>query len=102
MVSIRSDLAESRIAPLFKWLALLFCVAASAARAADLSELVDRWCAAQTNIQTWTADLTQTRTLKVLSQPLVTRGKVWAALPNRSAGNWSSPRRPSPCASPTN
>jgi outer membrane lipoprotein-sorting protein len=83
MVSIRSDLAERRIAPLFKWLVCLCCVAASAARAADLSELVDRWCAAQTNIQTWTADLTQTRTLKVLSQPLVTRGKVWAALPNR-------------------
>ena len=53
------------------------------APAADLSALLDRWCAAQTNIQTWSADLTQTRLLKVLSQPLVAGGKVWVAMPNR-------------------
>ena len=48
-----------------------------------MNALLDRWCAAQTNIQTWTADLTQTRSLKVLTQPLVTAGKVWVQLPNR-------------------
>jgi len=45
--------------------------------------LLDRWISAQTNLQTWTADCTQTRTLKVLSQPLVTRGRVWVKVPDR-------------------
>ncbi len=52
-------------------------------RAEDLNGLLDRWCAAQTNIQTWSADLIQTRCLKALTQPLVSSGKVWAALPSR-------------------
>ena len=45
--------------------------------------LLDRWISAQANLQTWTADCTQTRTLKVLSLPLVTRGRVWVKAPDR-------------------
>lgn len=41
------------------------------------------WLAAQTNIQTWSADFVQTRTLKSLSQPLTANGHVWFAAPNR-------------------
>jgi outer membrane lipoprotein-sorting protein len=52
-------------------------------RASDADSIIDRWCAAQTHIHTWTADLTQTRTLKVLSQPLYSTGSVWVAMPNR-------------------
>jgi outer membrane lipoprotein-sorting protein len=70
--------------------ALLLCMtlalvlrAAAGAAPADPGRLVDRWCAAQTNIQTWTADLVQTRSLKVLTQPLVSSGKVWVAMPDR-------------------
>jgi len=44
--------------------------------------LLDRWISAQAKLQTWTADCTQTRMLKVLSQPLVTRGKVWVEVPD--------------------
>jgi outer membrane lipoprotein-sorting protein len=38
---------------------------------------------AQTNLHSFTADVIQTRTLKVLSQPLVSTGKVWVVIPNR-------------------
>jgi outer membrane lipoprotein-sorting protein len=78
MVPIRSYLAKRRIASFF-----LFFLAAWVAAAADLGELLDRWCAGQTNIHTWSADLTQIRSLKVFSQPLVAQGKVWVAIPNR-------------------
>jgi outer membrane lipoprotein-sorting protein len=63
--------------------ALLGCVAVFETRGADLDSTLDRWCAAQTNIQTWSAELTQTRSLKVLAQPLVSTGKLWVAMPNR-------------------
>jgi outer membrane lipoprotein-sorting protein len=43
--------------------------------------MFDRWFAAQTNILSWTADFTQTRALKVLTQPLVATGKVWVQVP---------------------
>ena len=65
------------------WFVLLGCLGVLTARASEISTLLDRWCAAQTNIHTWTADLTQTRSLKVLAQPLVVTGKVWVQLPNR-------------------
>ena len=79
MVPVRSYLAEKPVV----WAVLLFCVAAFVSRAEDLNGLLDRWCSAQTNIQTWSADLIQTRSLKVLTQPLVSVGKVWVAPPNR-------------------
>jgi outer membrane lipoprotein-sorting protein len=94
MVSIRSHLAERRIVPGCNlpgrrfstgqlWAALVFCLAASFGHAADPAALLDGWLAAQTNVQTWSAELTQTRSLKVLAQPLVSTGRVWAAMPDR-------------------
>jgi len=53
---------------------------------AELSGLLDRWFTAQTNLQTWSADLIQTRSLKVLAQPLVSTGRVWVAVPDRELG----------------
>jgi outer membrane lipoprotein-sorting protein len=50
---------------------------------AEFDGLVDRWIAMQTNLHTWSADATQTRSLKTLSQPLVSKGKVWVAVPDR-------------------
>jgi len=47
------------------------------APAADLDPLFEHWYSAQTNLQSWSADFTQTRSLKILSQPLVGTGKVW-------------------------
>lgn len=49
------------------------------------------WLSAQTNIQTWSADLTQTRRLKTLTQPLVSTGHVWFAAPNKFRWEIGSP-----------
>src|SRR5207253_1472077 len=52
-------------------------------RAASLNASLTAWLSAQTNIQTWSADFAQTRTLKSLTQPLMGTGRVWFAAPNR-------------------
>jgi outer membrane lipoprotein-sorting protein len=50
-----------------------------AADTANFDGLLSRWFAAQANHQSWSADFTQTRSLKVLAEPLVATGKVWVA-----------------------
>jgi outer membrane lipoprotein-sorting protein len=50
-------------------------------RGSDAESLVQLWLSRQTNIQTWAADFTQTRTLKSLTRPLVSTGEVWFAAP---------------------
>jgi outer membrane lipoprotein-sorting protein len=57
--------------------------ATCAATAAEMDPLVASWLNAQTNLQTWSADFVQTRTLKSLAQPLTSTGHVWFAAPNR-------------------
>jgi len=59
------------------------CLLAGTAAAQPNTALLDRWISAQTNLHTWTADCTQTRSLKVLAQPLVSNGKVWVLVPDR-------------------
>jgi outer membrane lipoprotein-sorting protein len=54
-----------------------------ALRAVELDPAVGAWLAAQTNIQTWSADFVQTRSLKSLTEPLTATGRVWFAAPNR-------------------
>lgn len=68
--------------------ALLF---ASMAYAGD--DLLDRWFAAQAEIQTWSARFTQTRTLKALKEPLTADGRVWFAAPNQFRWELGSPAR---------
>jgi len=84
MAELRMKLRSGRRFYLSGCLATLgLWVMAHAARADDSGALLDRWIAAQTNVQTWSADLVQTRALKVLTQPLVSTGKVWVATPGR-------------------
>jgi outer membrane lipoprotein-sorting protein len=78
---------ESAFSPLtkvrrFLWLGVLL-LAPLAAHSADPLTLLDPWFASQTNLRTWSADLVQTRALKVLAQPLVSTGRVWVAIPDR-------------------
>jgi len=47
------------------------------AHAADYDEQFNKWFEVQTNMQNWSGEFTQTRTLTVLNQPLVSSGKVW-------------------------
>jgi outer membrane lipoprotein-sorting protein len=51
--------------------------------ATEPSTLVTGWVNSQTNIQTWSADVVQTRNLKSLTQPLTAEGRMWFAAPNR-------------------
>jgi outer membrane lipoprotein-sorting protein len=81
MVPIRSHLAKGRVARMLHalrrclWISL--CAAAAVSHGADLDARFNQWFAAQTNLQSWSGDFTQTRSLKVLTQPLVATGKVW-------------------------
>lgn len=78
MVSIRSHLAEKRLTNFFRvCLWILPLVTTFACRAENGQAQFDKWFEVQTNIQSWSADFTQTRSLKVLTQPLITTGKVW-------------------------
>jgi len=79
MVPFRPHLAfRQMIARLL--IALLFCP--PVASRADTNDVLNSWFAAQTNLQSWSADFVQTRTLKTLTQPLVTSGHVWFAAPD--------------------
>lgn len=50
---------------------------------ADTNGVINAWLGAQKGLRTWTADFTQTRKLKTLTQPLVAPGHLWFAIPNR-------------------
>jgi len=62
----------------------------SAATAFDNTAL-DKFLSAQTNLQTWSADLTQIRRLKTLTQPLTSTGQVWFAAPSKFRWEIGSP-----------
>jgi outer membrane lipoprotein-sorting protein len=87
MVSFCSHLAGKTVTATFPrryaLSALLLLVAVLSARATGPALVLDTWFSAQTNLHSFTADVIQTRTLKVLTQPLVSTGKVWVVIPNR-------------------
>jgi outer membrane lipoprotein-sorting protein len=74
MVPIYSYLGRLKLRG-FLW--IIPCLAATALHAADYETQFNQWFAAQTNMQNWTADFTQTRSLVALTQPLKSSGKVW-------------------------
>jgi outer membrane lipoprotein-sorting protein len=63
------------------------------AQAPDANALLSAWIKAQTNMQTWSADFTQTRTFKSMSQPLTASGHVWFAAPSRFRWELGKPPR---------
>lgn len=76
MVPIHAYLAKGG-AILKRCLWIMPCLAAAAAHADNYDAQFNQWFAAQTNMQTWSADFTQTRSLMALSEPLKSTGKVW-------------------------
>jgi len=62
---------------------LVFGVWCFPGRAADTNTVLTGWLSAQTNLHTWSADFTQTRTLRTLTQPLTATGRLWFARPAR-------------------
>jgi len=61
---------------------LMFGIWATA-HSAESPRALQNFLAAQTNLLTWSSDLTQIRQLKTLTQPLTATGRVWFAAPNR-------------------
>jgi outer membrane lipoprotein-sorting protein len=78
---IREIRGASRILPILPLALGIFC--SLACPAADYETVLAGWFAAQSNLHTWSAELVQTRSLKVLSQPLVSPGRVWVAVPDQ-------------------
>jgi outer membrane lipoprotein-sorting protein len=58
-----------------------------------LSAPVKSWLAAQAGIRGWQADLTQTRTLRSLLEPLTAKGRVWFEVPSRFRWELGQPAR---------
>ncbi len=56
-------------------------------------EGLNRWLNHQSDIQSWSAEVTQTRTLQSLAQPLVTQGRVWFKAPNLFRWELGQPAR---------
>lgn len=83
MVSIHAYLAKGGwqrylpFAPLKSFLWVILYLAVFAARADNYEAQFNQWFAAQSKMQTWSANFTQTRSLMALSEPLKSTGKVW-------------------------
>lgn len=75
------------------WVALAFCLAGNHLPAADTNTVLDDWFAAQKNMQSWSADFVQTRTLKTLTQPLTAAGHVDFAVPDQFRWELGRPPR---------
>ena len=80
MVSLRSDLAK--VGAAFR-LSLFLALIGGNLSAADSESALSKWLQSQDHIQTWSAEVIQTRALKSLAQPLTATGRVWFAAPNR-------------------
>ncbi len=84
------------ISPRARWLtttiAALLIGSASAGWSAT-NDLLSSWLASRTNVQTWSAGVIQTRTLKTLTQPVTTTGRVWFQVPNHFRWELGDPPR---------
>src|SRR5205809_6351116 len=67
----------------FKFLCAFLSVFGWQPPACGASSVLGAWLNSQTNIQTWSAEVIQTRALKALTEPLTATGRVWFAAPNR-------------------
>src|SRR5437867_5287752 len=67
----------------FNFLCALLSVFGWQPLACGASSVLGAWLNSQTHIQTWSAEVIQTRVLKSLAQPLMATGRVWFAAPNR-------------------
>lgn len=65
----------------------------AAAQEGDPRAMLDTWLEKQAQIRTWSADVVQSRKLKSLVHPLVSRGRVWFARPNRFRWQLGDPPR---------
>jgi outer membrane lipoprotein-sorting protein len=76
-----------------RWLLLFAWLFGSSAYAADTNALLKSWLESQKELKTWTADLTQTRHLKALAEPLKAEGKIWFSAPDKFRWELGQPAR---------
>ena len=67
----------------FSFLCVFLCILGWQPPACGADSALGAWLNSQTHIQTWSAEVIQTRALKSLAQPLTATGRVWFAAPNR-------------------
>lgn len=71
----------------------LLCFMTFNAAAVDDEALLDEWLTKQVAINTWTADVVQTRKIKSLFRPLESKGQVWFVQPNQFRWQLGDPPR---------
>jgi outer membrane lipoprotein-sorting protein len=69
-------------------LVFFFCLSAAGA---DTNALLSSWLAEQAKLKTWTADLTQTRTIRTFKDPLLSTGHLIFKAPNNFRWELTSP-----------
>lgn len=75
------------------FLSSLLCCLTFIVEATEDDELLDQWLNKQAAINTWTADVVQTRKIKSLVRPLESQGQVWFVQPNQFRWQLGSPPR---------
>jgi outer membrane lipoprotein-sorting protein len=73
-------MAARKLIRVFRALACVFgglLLTTTGLSAADYDAQFNQWFEVQTNLQCWAGEFSQTRTLTVLNQPLMSHGKVW-------------------------
>src|SRR5688572_722943 len=88
MVQLRPHLAK-----MITLRCLCFLLMTCSTFAANTNTFLTNWLAAQSTLKTWTADFTQTRTLKVLKQPQKSAGHLIFAAPNNFRWQLGDPAR---------
>jgi outer membrane lipoprotein-sorting protein len=89
----------------YRWVAAALVVCCASMAAAGESpcneDVLDRWLERHAGIESWSADVTQIRSLTTLTRPLTSDGQLWFAQPTAFGGSSVTRRRPSPCARAT-
>lgn len=75
------------------WFFVFLILGGNLARADDTNALLNAWLESQKDLKTWTADLTQTRHLKALAEPLKAEGRVWFSAPSTFRWELGRPAR---------
>jgi outer membrane lipoprotein-sorting protein len=68
-------------------------LACNKALSADTNAVLDSWFAAQKNLASWSADFTETRSFKTLTQPLTTSGRAMFEMPDKFRWELGRPAR---------
>jgi outer membrane lipoprotein-sorting protein len=91
--NIRLSSSPAAFSRVTLWLLLFAWFCGSSTHAADTNGLLTTWLESQKDLKTWTADLTQTRHLKALAEPLKAEGKVWFSAPDQFRWELGQPAR---------